>query len=498
MKRFLALLLLVAAPLSAQLVDSNHLKRKTNGGIVGDSVNANYVAPYSGTSAPGTPQTNQLWWDTNTTPARLKRYDGSAWQTISDDAVATQADFSSFPGSPVNGQVFFAISPPELCIYETTNSKWWCFAAAGSQTGANVADNFTGTVITAPAPGMTIADGGITGNMASGLHSCKVTFANSTGGETTMSPVTTSVTFTAAHKITYASIPTGGTGTTQRRIYCSKAAQDVSGPWYWIYTVADNSTTTVTADNGLADANLIRHGPKSNYSAPLSGIWTVENKTTATTSGGCGSTGSALACSASSANVANMGSGPTTDPTIRAYTDLTAYNSGDYTLQYRVKFVSITGDTADGNVVSPCVGTVRVGTADDSRAVTACMGDVSSSNWTSPLSGSNPVAMNWSHRGTVAASHRGGFGQTFAWPRALTTVWIRWVKKGNYGNWFVSSNLRDWSPVKMNNNQNSTEANWAVDISAMNPTRFELELYINSNTSVMYYVEIDTFTITVN
>lgn len=44
-----------------------------------------------GTTAPGSPATGDLWYDTNTTPPTAKFYDGTSWQTFSAGA----ADFSN-------------------------------------------------------------------------------------------------------------------------------------------------------------------------------------------------------------------------------------------------------------------------------------------------------------------------------------------------------------------------------------------------------------------
>jgi hypothetical protein len=47
--------------------------------------------PHRGTSAPASPVTGKLWEDTNTTPATLKAWTGSAWQTVQATGTATGA-----------------------------------------------------------------------------------------------------------------------------------------------------------------------------------------------------------------------------------------------------------------------------------------------------------------------------------------------------------------------------------------------------------------------
>src|SRR5262249_33882199 len=140
---------------------------------------------------------------------------------------------------------------------------------------------FTGTVIAAPGSGMTIADGGAGGTATGGSYACVVTFANSTGGETTVSPTTASATITASHAITFSSVPTGGTGTSSRRLYCSIGGSP-NGGFLWWGTINDNSTTSATI-NGVANASMKKSAPNRNYSAALNGRWTVANNTSATT-----------------------------------------------------------------------------------------------------------------------------------------------------------------------------------------------------------------------
>ena len=119
MKRLLALALLAALPAFGQSINSDQVKKKTDGGLTGDSAKALTVAIARSTSAPASPVTGQLWCDTTATPCTLKQWDGAAWSApIVNAAITTQSDVTSFPGSPVDGQLFFSKSPYALYVYD--------------------------------------------------------------------------------------------------------------------------------------------------------------------------------------------------------------------------------------------------------------------------------------------------------------------------------------------------------------------------------------------
>lgn len=503
---------LLAAFITAQ-IDSSQIKVKTGGGITGDTSNALTVAPYRGTSAPGSPVTGQLWCDTNATPCILKQYDGAVWNaTTSVSVISTQTDLSSFPGSPTEGQCFIDWSHYVQWCWNNTASAWYAMTGSGAHTGSAIVDNFTGTTITAPGSGMVISDGGITGNMAAGDHSCKVTFANSTGGETTMSTVTASVTFTASHKITYSTIPTGGTGTTARRIYCSQAAQAVSGPWYWSLTVNDNSTTTVTADVGVADASLLLKGPQNNYSTALNARWIVTNTTASTTSGGCGATGSSMVCRSSNTNGPQwLTTNTTTDPTVRAAVDLTSYNTGNYTIQYRITKIGVTSSGTDGTANSPQLGAMRVGSSDNAIGFFLGLGlptnvnngsnTCANLNWTGPLAANNngyaillPRATGGGNIGSASATTCNSSQQA----RIDTVLWVRFVKYSTTLQAFISRDGQNWTTYPgCAGAANQCINGLSYDVTANNPTQFEIDMS-NTVTAQKWYIEIDSFTLTVN
>jgi hypothetical protein len=372
---------------------------------------------------------------------------------------------------------------------------------------------------------MTSADNATAGNLTVGAHSFKMSCANSTGGETNPTAFTPSVSFTASHSFNLSSIPTcsGGPTTTARLIYMSKAGGQTTGPWYWSgVTIADNSTTSLTAQVGLADANLVLLAPKKNYSAALNARWTVTNSTGATTTGGCGSTGTAMACRSS--NTPPTSTNATSDATVRAAVDLSSYNGGDYTIQYRISYIGITADVNDGTLIDPQIGGMRVTSADngimkvlhvgldrvstDGVANTMCSAATANS-WSTPVSSGNPMhSITAITRQTVAANYsiNGAncntinFTATYPFPRATSVIWVRWVKRGTNLQAYVSADGLNWMSTMPN--QNATGSNGPVqtwDISVNLPSQFELDVMQSAvNSRVRHYIELDNFTLTVN
>jgi hypothetical protein len=514
-------LLLLSATAFGQQVNSDQLKLKTNGGLIGDASKSIVVAPYRGTSAPASPVTGQMWCDTNTTPCILKQYDGAAWNaTTSVSVISSQADLSSFPASPSNGQLFYDQSHFMLWIWNSTASAWYATNGSGSHTGSAIVDNFTGTTITDPTLGsMTAADNATAGNLTVGAHSFKVGCENSTGGSTNPTAYTPSVTFTASHSFNLSSIPTcsGGPTTTRRQVYMSKAAQQTSGPWWWVYTIADNSTTSLTANVGLADANLVLLAPKNNYSAALNARWTVTNTTASTTTGGCGATGSSIACYSSNSTAGQWNA--TSDPTVRVALDVTSYNTGDYTIQYRIVNFGLTSSSADGTFTNPTLGGMRVGSADNTILVSMAAGCTSMAgnacyygnaqswgSWTSPLTVGNNFVATWATRRSTGANFdQQGYACSFnpqtafagqPFPIIDAVAWVKFVKKGTKLAGYVSGNGRDWMLVTLRS-ANGATGYW--DATSANPTQFEVDIMQSGGGSaVRYYVEFDSFTLTVN
>src|ERR1035441_9791230 len=107
MKKLLApFALLIALPLFGQ-ANTDQIKFQTNGGLAADTNKALVAAIYRGTSAPGGPlSAGMLWLDTTLTPPILKEYTGSVWNIpLTPASVVTQADTTSFPGTPTDGQI---------------------------------------------------------------------------------------------------------------------------------------------------------------------------------------------------------------------------------------------------------------------------------------------------------------------------------------------------------------------------------------------------------
>lgn len=437
-----ALALWLVAAFGAAQVNSDQIKKKTDGGIQGDSSKALTAAPKVSTTAPASPITGQLWIDTTPASPTCKYWNGSAWTACSTySTMTTQADISSFPGSPADGQFFWDKSHLTIWVYNSTTSNW-CNPFTGACTGSAVSDQFTGSTITAPATAPTLTDGGAGGNMTSGTHVCAVMYSNSTGGETTAgSSATSAVSITASHKITLTSIPTGGSGTTQRRIYCSK--QGTITPRFWVDTVADNSTTSLTS-NGIADASMIVREPDTNYSAAMPSGWGMTNTTAQTTSGGCGATGSALICRGSHSGTSGTAA---TEVGVIGYRDLTTWTTGNYVIEYRLT------RTEGGFAVGSCNGCGHAGglTVGTNFAAGPIMESALPISGTlTPLSTTQIFSIAHRNRSTAGAASAvvnaiGGY----AFPRAIAfPIYMRIVKKGHFFNMYYASDAnKNWVPM---------------------------------------------------
>lgn len=109
---------------------------------------------------------------------------------------------------------------------------------------------YTALGLTAPGSAPTVgvgAAGALTGD-----YKYKVTFTYGARGESNPSAASATLTL-AAQKGSLTAIPTGGTGTTQRDLYRTKAG---GATWYFLATIADNTTTTYTdniGDGALGD-----------------------------------------------------------------------------------------------------------------------------------------------------------------------------------------------------------------------------------------------------
>jgi len=119
------------------------------------------------------------------------------------------------------------------------------------------------------APGLATAGVPTVGGNLTALatYSYKVTFV-SANGETELGTVSATQTTTAPNRtIGLSAIPLGATGTTARKIYRTVGNNAATGPWLYLTTIADN-TTTVYSDI-LADAALGSAGPSTNSTGGL-------------------------------------------------------------------------------------------------------------------------------------------------------------------------------------------------------------------------------------
>lgn len=511
MKKILLAVLLLALPAAAQQVDSSQVKLKTNGGLTGDTTNSLAVGVYRGTSSPSSPVTGQLWCDTTLSPCTLKQYTGSTWSAPQvNAAITTQTDVSSFPGSPVDGQIFFSKAEKLLWVYNSTTSLWYAIGTSYTTSGANIQDVYTGTLVSAPGAATATASG-TAGSLSAGTYSYKITCRTASGGETTGGTVSNTITSLVSKSVDLSAIPTcsGGT-TTNRNIYRTKVNQAATGPWYWVQNIADNTTTTGIND-GLADASALLLAPDINFSAPLPGAWATINNSTSTVTGGCGSTGASrnsMACFGGTPGLV-LPSAITSDAAmVRASLDISAYSTGNYTIQFRVKQVSLNGDTYT-TIKAPSLFGMRTGTADNairflvtgSSAINS--GGCGSVAATWPLSGSVHTENCFYGRTSVGGSATNYLGVSNPFPQAdALPIYFRVVRKNGYLNSYVSSDAVTWSVMALctGATNTTTACSYGATYSASSVDHFEFPLACGNNTAQTNagWLEIDSFTLTVN
>lgn len=272
-----------------QSITASQIKKKTNGGLVGDTANALAVGVYRASTAPSSPIAGQLWLDTSTTPATLKTWNSSAWEISPTGAGTVLASFASLPANPTNGQIVWASSLKRALVYDATDAKWYYLDGTNRPAQADyslVVSGFPTNFIPSAATSGTATAGG---SVTNGTHLCATTFYNSKGGETMIGTPTATLTAGSGNNTLSLTIPTGGAGTVGRRVWCTKAG--TTFPFFLIATIQDNSTTTyaVTAADGSFSAYS---SPDKDFSASLPAGWACYQPNL--TYGGCGSTGSSL------------------------------------------------------------------------------------------------------------------------------------------------------------------------------------------------------------
>lgn len=500
----------LALPLAGQSVDSTGLNLKTNGGLAGNASNALTVVAYRATSAPSAPVVGQFWCDTSNTPCILRVYDGTAWGAVqSTSALPTQTDLTSFPSTPVDGQVFFNKQPYGIFIYDSTATQWVSTFVPLFPSASNVVDTYNNNTIIAAPAALTATASGTAGSLGAGTYSYKVTCANAVGGETTPSSQSATVTPGSSKSTDLSNIPICGTGGTQRRIYRTKSGFGTYGPWYWVATISDNSTTTL--NDGLADSSAIYFAPDVNFSGPLTSIWTVRDSTSTPTRGGCGMTSrSTMACMSHSANYVGSTSfaAPTSDPRLSAYLDVSKYMNTNYTIQFRIRKFGVAGDYT-GYCCGPCAMAIRNTLSDSWPRVYWCASGQNAAN-SSDFTTSSHWSTGFSQRTTIGGGGSNTISGLNPWPSVVGyPVYFRVVKRGFGFQAYISTNGLDWTSMSTQTGTTATcvnANNWmaacSVDSNIWPITHFEITPSYFHHTScapatAQFWVEWDQLSITV-
>ncbi len=441
MKKLIAALVLalLLPPASAlgQSVGASQIRKKADAGLVADSANALAVGIYRGASAPGSPVTGQLWQDTSTTPATLKAWNGSAWEIPPTGSAVVQADLSSLPGSPYDGEIVWVSSLRRAIVYDSATTSWYYLDATDRKavSSYDLSAHLSSAVLTPPSTAPTLAVG--TGVSTAGSHVCAVTFYNSTGGETTPGPSSDPLTTTAVQGIDLTNIPTGGAGTVGRRVYCSEAGN--STPLFYAGTITDNTTAALTVSK--SDAALLFSAPDANFSAPVPSGWTVRRPNSDDpTYGGCGSTGTTLLC----ASLAFVNGSSSATNGVRLTYEVTD-GSGNWRATFKVVraaagFVGTQSIINYSNVFAIAASANNVD-APEMRglgAYTTASGGINA--WTdddAPNRFARAVGGAWGNSVSASAS-------VFRWVWSVP-FWLAYQSDEAYsGRWGASANAKDW------------------------------------------------------
>lgn len=434
MKRLALLLalLLAAPPALGQSVGASQIKKKANAGLVADAANALAVAPYRGTTAPSAPVTGQLWLDTTTTPATLKTWTGAAWEIPPTGSAVTQADLSAFPASPTDGQIVWLRKEKRSIVYDATADEWYYLDGVGTRASTSYsleAAGYPNDLLTPPtAP--TLATGA--GVSTAGSHVCAVTFFNSTGGETTPSPVSNAVTTTAGLGYSLTDVATGGTGTAGRRVYCSKAGTVT--PLFLVGRIEDNTTTTFTYTG--ADTTFGTHtAPDVNFSASIPSGWTVWLPPgTGYQYGGCGSTGKSLMCMATGRIAPSAASSG-----VRLTYGITD-ESGYWRAQWKVIRA---GSGFPGSTASSSTDLVAfIATSANDVAVPAITGITGLTNH---LDASGAVRAVRALGAAWSSNHAAVSIPTYRMVDFVPPRWVAYTQAGFDSHWYLSGNGKDWN-----------------------------------------------------
>ena len=415
-----------------QSVSASQIKKKAQGGLVGDSANALTIGITRSTTAPTSPVSGQLWMDTTTTPAILKAWNGSTWEISPTAAGITQEDLTAFPANPTDGQIVWLRKEKRSIIYDATAEEWYYLDGVGTRASTSYsleAAGYPNDLLTPPtAP--TLATG--TGVSTAGSHVCAVTFFNSTGGETTPSPISNSVTTTSGVGYFLTNVPLGGTGTAGRRIYCSKAG--VEAPLFLVGRIEDNTTTTFTYTG--ADTTFGTHtAPNVNFSASIPSGWTVWLPPgTGYQYGGCGSTGESLMCMVTGRAAASASSSG-----VRLTYGIT--DESDYwRAQWKVIMASSGFPGNTSTLASSLVAFMATSENDVAApAITGITGITDHLDASGAVRVFRAYGAGWSSP-SVAASIA-----TYRMVDSIPPRWVAYTQAGIDSHWYLSGNGKDWN-----------------------------------------------------
>ena len=173
-----------------------------------------------------------------------KSIGGAAWVQVNPSAAVTLGltNSSQISGNISYLRIDYINTDQPVRIYEgsTTALPW--------QTAA-------------PSLACTAADGGGGGNL-NGTYQYVYTYVDSTGRESSPSPISGKVTVAAGHQVNLTGITVGpaGNDTTERNIY--RTGGVLGAAFFFITTIIDNTTTTFTdtiADTAITGGQLILH-----------------------------------------------------------------------------------------------------------------------------------------------------------------------------------------------------------------------------------------------
>ncbi len=489
---FLMVTTLAAGRVDAQAVSATQVRKKTNGGLTGDTTNALAVGIYRGATPPGTPVTGQLWLDTSTTPAILKEYTGATWEAPVSSAAITQATLASFPAAPTDGQILWVRQTKRALIYDADDSTWYFLDSTKRPAESSYSlevegypDTFIGS---APATSGVINAGG---SVTDGTHVCAVSYYNAWGGETMVGAATAAITAGGGNNtidLTFAANTTNSFG---KRIWCSKANTVL--PLYLITSFDDTTTAAYSvtiADNSFSGATP----PDVDFSAPLPASFTAMNLDR--TKGGCGSTGNSVVCTMYSGIAPGAGQWG-----MGAYYSTAVVT--DWMASYRVKRLlhtfsnpPVNCNSAGGYQIYVGIATERIDVAGAlSRGVETTRGNAACFLPLNTLGTMQPGA---EYRGT-GAGWSGSPSHAAPWPEiAATPFYVRLYQRGMGGQWAyawgLSPDAINWNIMPLPTVSETQNTCLGMSCVATRLPYIGVPAYQNSDVAGPVVIEFDQFT----